>query len=166
MAATSTSQYKDTDIVITRDFAAPRQLVWDVWTQPAHIEKWFGPKEWNTKVESLDFRVGGRWWYVMSGPGGNEHRFGGMFKEIVPIEKVVSTDEFGEGIEESMKGIDLPKGVVVTTLFDDLGERTRLTLITSHPTLEEKQKHADMGVVDGWNSTFEKMEEYLAKVQG
>lgn len=165
MTATSATQYKETDIVITREFAAPRQLVWDVWTQPKHIEKWFGPKEWNTRVESLDFRVGGRSTYVMAGPDGIEHRFGGEFKEIVPIEKIVSTDEWGEGIEESMKGVDLPQGMIVTALFDDLGQRTKLTLITSHPTLEEKKKHEEMGVVDGWNSSFEKMDEYLAKIQ-
>lgn len=164
MTATST-QIKDTDIVITREFAAPRQLVWDVWTQPKHIEKWFGPKEWNTKVESLDFRVGGRANYAMTGPDGIPHRFGGVFKEIVPIERLVTTDEWGEGIEESMKGVDLPQGMIVTALFDDLGERTKLTLITSHPTLEEKKKHEAMGVVDGWNSSFEKMDEYLASIQ-
>ena len=164
MAATST-QIKDTDIVITREFAAPRQLVWDVWTQPKHIEKWFGPKEWNTKVESLDFRVGGRANYAMTGPDGIAHRFGGVFKEIVPIEKLVTTDEWGEGIEESMKDVDLPQGMIVTALFDDLGDRTKLTLITSHPTLEEKKKHEEMGVVDGWNSSFEKMDEYLASIQ-
>lgn len=167
MTATSTSKYKDTDIVITREFGAPRQLVWDVWTQPKHIEKWFGPKGFNTRVDAMDFKVGGRSAYVMIGPDGTEYPSTGMFKEIVPIEKIVTTDEWGEGIEkiEQLKNVDLPQGMTITALFDDLGERTKLTLITSHPTLEDKQKHEAMGVVDGWNSSFEKMDEYLSEVQ-
>lgn len=165
MAATSTTQTKDTDIVITREFAAPRQLVWDVWTTPEHIEKWFGPKGFSTRVDGLDFRVGGRSNYVMIGPDGTEYPSKGVFKEIVPIEKIVTTDEWGEGIEETLKDVDLPQGMILTALFDDLGERTKLTLITSHPNLEEKKKHEDMGVVAGWNSSFDKMDEYLTELQ-
>ena len=166
MTATSTSP-KETDIVITREFSAPRQLVWDVWTQPKHIEKWFGPKGFSTRVEKLDFKVGGRSVYVMIGPDGVEYPSTGVFKEIVPIEKIVSTDEFGDGIEEieAMKDVDLPQGMIVTYLFDDLGQRTKLTIITSHPSLEEKKKHEDMGVVAGWNSSLDKAEEYFAELQ-
>ena len=167
MTATSTHQVKDTDIVITREFAAPRQLVWDVWTQPKHIEKWFGPKGFSTRVDGLDFRVGGRSTYVMIGPDGTEYPSTGVFKEIVPIEKIVTTDEWGEGIEnvEALKNVDLPQGMISTFLFDDLGKRTKITLITSHPTIEDKKKHEDMGVVAGWNSSLDKMDEYLAEIQ-
>jgi len=166
MTATSTIQQKETDIVITREFAAPRQTVWDVWTQPEHIEKWFGPKGFDTRVEALDFKVGGQSKYVMVGPDGTEYPAAGTFKEIIPIEKIVSTDEFGEGFEDTpaAKNVDLPQGMVLTALFDDLGKRTKLTLITSHPTLEDKKKHEAMGVVDGWNSSFDKMDEYLKTI--
>ena len=166
MTATSTQQ-KDTDIVITREFAAPRQLVWDVFTQPQHIEKWFGPKGFDTRVEKLEFKVGGRAVYVMIGPDGVEYPSHGVYKEITPIEKIVTTDEFGDGFEEieAMKGVDLPQGMVTTYLFDDLGDRTHLTLITSHPSIEDKEKHEAMGVVDGWNSSLDKAEEYLAELE-
>ena len=166
MTATST-QYKDTDIVISREFAAPRQLVWDVWTQPKHIEKWFGPKGFDTRVDKLDFKVGGRSAYVMIGPDGVEYPSAGVFQEIVPIEKIVTTDEFGEGFDEieAMKNVDLPKGMISTFLFDDLGERTKLTSITSHPTVEDRKKHEAMGVVAGWNSSLDKLEEYLAEIR-
>jgi uncharacterized protein YndB with AHSA1/START domain len=164
---TATSMRSDKDIVITREFAAPRQLVWDVWTQPEHIEKWFGPKGFTTRVEALDFKVGGRATYVMIDSAGTEYPSTGVYLEIVPIEKIVTTDEWGEGIEnvEALKDVDLPQGMVSTFLFDDLGERTKVTVITSHPTLEDKKKHEDMGVVAGWNSSFEKMDEYLTEVQ-
>jgi uncharacterized protein YndB with AHSA1/START domain len=62
-----------------------------------------------------------------------------------------------------MKEVDLPQGMITTFLFDDLGESTRLTLITSHPSVDDKKKHEAMGVVDGWNSSFDKLDEYLAE---
>ena len=166
MAATST-QFSERDTVITREFPAPRQLVWDVWTTPEHIEKWFGPKGFNTRVEELDFQVGGRSNYIMVGPDGTEYPAVGVFKEIVPIEKIVSTDEWGEKIEEleAFKNVDLPQDMILTALFDDLGQKTKLTLITSHKSVEDKDKHEKIGVIAGWNSSFDKMDEYLAEIQ-
>jgi len=167
MTATSSSKSTDKEIVITREFEAPRQLVWDVWTQPKHVEKWFGPKGFTTRVDKLDFKVGGESSYIMIGPDGTEYPSKGVFQEIVPIEKIVTTDEFGEGFDEieSMKNIDLPQGMTQTYLFDDLGQRTKLTIIVSHPTVEDREKHEAMGVIDGWNSSLDKVEEYLAEVQ-
>jgi uncharacterized protein YndB with AHSA1/START domain len=166
MAASTTSQ-NEKDIVITREFAAPRQLVWDVWTKPEHVEKWFGPKGFSTRVDQFDFKVGGRTTYVMIGPDGKEYPSTGVYQEIVPIEKIVTTDEFGEEFEtsEGVNKDDLPQGMLQTYLFEDLNNRTKLTIITSHPTLEDKQKHEAMGVVEGWNSTLDKAEEYLAELQ-
>ena len=167
MTATGSIQQKETDIVITREFAAPRQLVWDVWTQPEHIEKWFGPKGFNTRVDKQDFKVGGRSSYVMIGPDGAEYPANGVFKEIVPIERIVSSaDGFDEDFAAAHPEMDLPKETMVMTCrFDDLDKRTKLTLITSHSTVEEKKKHEAMGLVEGWNSSFDKMDEYLAEVQ-
>lgn len=167
MTATSTTQTKDTDIVITREFAAPRQLVWDVWTKPEHIEKWFGPKGFNTRVDKQDFKVGGSSIYVMIGPDGAEYPAKGVYKEIVPIEKIVSSaDGFDEDFVAAHPEMDLPKeAMVLTCIFDDLNTRTKLTLITSHATVEEKKKHEAMGVVEGWNSSFDKLAEYLSGAQ-
>ena len=166
MTATTSTRTSDKDIVITREFAAPRQLVWDVWTEPKHIERWFGPKGFTTRVDSLDFKVGGRAAYVMIDANGTEYPSTGVYQEIVPIEKIVTTDEFGDGFEEieAMKAVDLPSGMISTFLFDDLGERTKLTIITAHPTVEDREKHEAMGVVDGWNSSLDKMVEYLAEL--
>ena len=162
---TATQQSKETEIVINREFTAPRQLVWDVWTQPKHIEKWFGPKGFDTRVEKFDFKVGGRATYVMVRPDGKEYPGTGVYKEIVPIEKIVTTDEFGEGFEESHPDMDLPQGMVTTALFDDLSDKTKLTLIISHPTVEDRKKHEAMGVVDGWNSSLDKANEYITTLQ-
>ena len=160
MTAKSTTQINDTDIVITREFAAPRQLVWDAWTKPEHIEKWFGPKGFSTRVDEQDFKVGGRSSYVMIGPDGKEYPANGVFKEIVPIEKIVSSaDGFDDDFQAAHPEMDLPKeSILMTYIFDDLGKRTKLTLVTTHATVEEREKHEAMGVVAGWNSSFDKLE--------
>lgn len=150
------------EIVITRVFAAPRELVWKVWTQPGHVAQWWGPRGFTTVVKALDLRVGGRSEYVMRGPDGTEYPACGTFKEIIPFEKIVATDEFGEGFEAP--GVDLPQGMVTTAVFEDLGDKTRLVLTISHPTAEDKRKHEAMGVVDGWNSSLDCMDEYLASL--
>jgi uncharacterized protein YndB with AHSA1/START domain len=167
MAATSSTQIKDTDIVITREFAAPRQMVWDAWTNPEIIEKWFGPKGFNTRVDKQDFHVGGRSVYVMIGPDAKEYPASGTYKEIVPIEKIVSVgDGFDDDFVAAHPEMDLPKGVMtLTALFDDLDKRTKLTLVTSHSSIEERKKHEAMGVVGGWNSSFDKLDELISELQ-
>ena len=84
-----------------------------------------------------------------------------MFREVVPFERIVTTDEFGEDFEPP-PGVELPQGIVVTALFEDLGDKTKLTLRIVHATAEDKKKHEAMGVVGGWNSSFDCMDDYLA----
>jgi uncharacterized protein YndB with AHSA1/START domain/ketosteroid isomerase-like protein len=151
----------ENEIIITRCFAAPRALVWQVWTQPEHIARWWGPRGFNTTVTAMDFREGGKWRYVMHGPDGAEYPVHGVFREIVPLERIVTSDEFDEGWQPPQR-IDLPHGIVVTALFEDEGDRTRLTLRIVHATVEGKKKHEAMGVVGGWQSSFDCMDDYLA----
>ncbi len=154
----------DRELVITRIFNAPRDLVFKVWTEPKHITQWWGPKGFTTTVKEMDFRPGGKWHYVMHGPDGTEYPVKGNFREVVPPEKIITTDEFDEGFEEVVKA-DLPSGImVVTTLFEDLDNKTRLTLRILHATAEDRRKHEDMGVVGGWNSSFDCLDEHLAKL--
>ncbi|MBW4459268.1 MAG: SRPBCC domain-containing protein [Nodosilinea sp. WJT8-NPBG4] len=161
-ASTSTPQ-SDREIVITRLFDAPRDLVWQAWTDPAHIAQWWGPKGFTTRVDEMDLRPGGQSRYVMVGPDGTEYPVQGVFREVVPPERIVTTDEFGEGYEE-ITDIDLPQGMVMTILFEDLGNQTKLTLHILHPTAEERRKHEEMGVVAGWNSTLDCLTEHLTGV--
>ncbi|MBC7901468.1 MAG: SRPBCC domain-containing protein [Saprospiraceae bacterium] len=163
MTATANSQTNELEIVITREFNASRELLWDLWTEPKHMEKWFGPAGFTTKVTEVDFKPGGVSRYVMIGPDGKEYPGKGVFREIVRPERIVSTDEFGDDFDAG--GADLPKGMILTALFDDLGEKTRLTLRISHPTPEDRKKHEDMGVVAGWNSSLDKLDEYLVEIQ-
>lgn len=164
-AVNKQTEASDKELVIVREFAAPRDLVWKVWTEPEHIEKWWGPRGFSTRVNDIDMREGGKWNYVMIGPDGTEYPVNGVFSEIVPPERIVTTDEFGDKYEEIMPGVDLPKGLVATAVFEDLGAQTRLTLTVSHASVEDRKKHEEMGVVAGWNSSFDKMDEYLEELQ-
>lgn len=157
---------EDTDIVITRIFNAPRKLVWKVWTETPHIEKWWGPKGMSTRVEKNELKVGGRSRYVMVAPDGTEYPGGGTIKELVPFEKIVSTDEFEDDFV-APKGVDLPDGMIATYLFEDAGgNKTRVTVRIAHPNAEEKRKHEQMGVVEGWNSMLDCLADYLAEQKG
>ena len=98
-------------------------------------------------------------------PDGVEYPFGGVYLEIDPIEKVVSTDEFGDEFTERSPEMSMPKITSVTTLFEDHGATTRVVIKTLHATAEDRKKHEAMGVEAGWASSFEKMDTYLADVQ-
>lgn len=158
----STTQ-SDREIVITRVFDAPRDLVWQAWTDPAHIAQWWGPKGFTTRVDEMDLRPGGQSRYVMVGPDGTEYPVKGVFRELVPLERIVATDEFGEGYDQ-ITDIDLPQGMVTTILFEDLGNQTKLTLQILHPTAEERRKHEAMGVIAGWNSSLDCLADHLMAV--
>lgn len=109
----STSTQSDREIVITRIFNAPRELVFKAWTEAKHIEQWWGPEGFTTRVTEMDLRPGGQWCYVMISPDGTEYPVQGVFREIVPPERLLTSDQFGEGIEKVLD-VDLPQGMVTT----------------------------------------------------
>lgn len=154
----------DRELVIVREFDAPRSLFWKVWTEPRHITQWFGPRGFSTRVETYDFRVGGKWSYTMVGPDKAEYPCDGIFKEIVPVERIVTTDEFGEEMLKGQPADAFPRGMVVTALFEDLGDRTRLIIRIMHQSVEDRIKHEKMGVVGGWGSSFDCLDEYITSL--
>lgn len=158
----SKAESSEREIVITRVFDAPRDRVWQAWTDPQHVERWWGPRGFTARVPELDLRPGGRWRYVMIGPDGTEYPVKGVFREVVPGERIVTSDEFDEGFQHPV-ATDLPSGIVVTSLFEDLGGRTRLTLRIAHATPDDRRKHEDMGVIPGWSSSLDCLDEHLAK---
>ncbi len=150
----------DKNLVITRVLNAPKELVWEVWTDEKHIPNWWGPKGLHTIVKEHDFRVGGRWEYVMIDEKGNEYPAVGIFKEIVKYKKLTSTDDFTEEFR-AKTNVDLPRVMLFSMLLEDEGGKTKLTLTYEHASAEDKQKHINMGVEQGWNSMLDKAEEYL-----
>lgn len=150
---------EDKRITIERTFSAPRQKVWDAWTKADQVATWWGPEGFSTRVEASDLSEGGKWRYVMiEDASGDEYPSEGVVKELVELEKIVTTDEFGE---EMASNPNLPQGVVTTVLFEEVEGGTKLTVQIDHPTLEDKEKHAKMGVVEGWNSSLNKLEKLV-----
>ena len=99
----------------------------------------------------------------MIGPDGTEYPATGTFREIIPPERIVTSDEFDEGFEKVMNA-DLPRGMVMTAIFEDLAGKTKLTLRIMHESVADRRKHEEMGVIAGWNSSLECLDEYLAKM--
>ena len=159
----STETQSDRELVISRVLNAPRELVFKAWTEAKHIEQWWGPQGFTTRVTEMDLRPGGKWCYVMISFDGTEYPSQGVFREIVPPERIVTSDEFGEGIEKVLD-VDLPQGMVVTVLFEDLGGKTGVTIQIVHESADDRRKHEEMGVVAGWNSTLDCLDEHLAKM--
>jgi uncharacterized protein YndB with AHSA1/START domain len=150
------------DLHITRTFDAPLERVWKAWTEPEHIQKWWGPKGFTSPAAKVDFREGGKYLYCMRGPAGTEFDkdmwSGGEFTEIIPGKKIVATDHFADadGNYVSPKDYGMPgewpEEMVVTATFEDLGNgKTKLTLLhTGHPA-----EMADMAKA-GWNESLDK----------
>lgn len=157
----STETQSDCEIVITRVFDAPRELMFQAWTEAKHIEQWWGPKGFKTYVPELNLCPGGQWRYVMVGPDATLYPVEGIFHEIVPSERLVTSDRFDEGIDRLLNAHS-PKGMVSTVLFEDSEGKTELTMHIVHQCPNDRRKHEKMGVVSGWNSSFDCLDEYLS----
>lgn len=151
------------DVVISRVFNAPRKLVWKAWTDPEHLMRWWGPKDYTSPICKIDFRVGGKYLYCMRSPDGLDLWSTGTYLEIVPIEKIVWTDSFsdeqGNVVPASTYGMadDFPLEFRVTLLLDEVDGKTKFTLKHSGlPPGEMEEMTAA-----GWNESLDKLAETL-----
>jgi len=158
-------------LLITRVFDAPRELVWKAWTEPDHIRRWHGPRMFTCPVCEIDFRVGGKYLFCMRSDSGPEAwQKGiwstGVYREIVPLEKIVCTDSFadenGNVVAATYYGMtdDIPLEMLVTVTFEDLGGKTKMTL--RHQGLPAGEMTESAGI--GWNESFDKLAESLRSI--
>ncbi|MFL5447676.1 MAG: SRPBCC family protein [Gemmatimonadales bacterium] len=140
----------DTQILITREFAAPRHLVYKAWTTPELIKRWWPANRGKMTVAEVDLRVGGRWRYVMIADGGLEVAFHGEYREIVPNERLVSTEVF-----ELMPDAE---AVDTLTLAEQDG-RTTLTLLVQHQTKAHRDAHVESGMEAGLQDALDLLEQ-------
>jgi uncharacterized protein YndB with AHSA1/START domain len=151
-------------LVIERIFDAPRELVWRAWTEPALVKRWWGPKDFTAPHITMDLRVGGKYVFCMRGPDGNDFWSTGVYREIVPLERIVCTDSFaderGNTVPASHYGMsaDIPLEMLVTVTFEEYeGGKTKMTL--RHVGLPEGEMKDMTGA--GWNESFDKLAESL-----
>jgi uncharacterized protein YndB with AHSA1/START domain len=143
----------DTQILITREFDAPKHLVYKAYTTPELIERWWSGERGNvTKVE-VDLRVGGTWRYVMIANEGFEVAFHGEFREIVPNERLVNTEIY-EGVPDPGEGAP-----VVTSTFTESDGRTTLTQLTECFSKDVRDMIIESGMEGGMQEAMDKLEQ-------
>lgn len=154
-----TTQQAAPGLVITRIFNAPRELVWQAWTDPAHFQRWWGPKGFAAPFCKMDLRVGGKYLFCMLSPEGQDYWSTGIYREIVPLERIVYTDSFadehGNPVPPSYYGMgdDWPAEFLITLTFEAQQGKTKFTL--HHAGIPA----GDMGEMAnaGWNESFDKL---------
>ncbi len=146
----------DTRLTITRSFAAPRQFVWDAWTVKEQVEKWWGPVGFTTEVITMDVRPGGTWHYAMRSTEWGDAWSVVTYEDVSPIDRIVYTDAFSD--ETGAINPDMPTSTA-TIEFSEQGDRTFVTMTTDYPTAEALQQVLEMGVTDGVESQFTRLDE-------
>jgi uncharacterized protein YndB with AHSA1/START domain len=165
----SDSTWREPELVISRDFDAPRDLVWRVITEPEHLQHWWGPKGWLVRVLQLDLRPGGIFHYSQRNRGGQEWWGICVYREIVPPERLVFVNSFADAagkVVHAPFNDDWPLEVLNTWTLTEQGGKTTFTL-RSVPFAATKAERATFeagfaSVRQGFAGTFDQLENYLA----
>jgi uncharacterized protein YndB with AHSA1/START domain len=140
----------DEQILITREFNAPRHLVWRAWTTPELVKRWWHANRGEVTVAEIDLRVGGTWRYVSVTPDGLEVAFHGEYLEIVPDERLVSTEVY-EGYPDAQ--------AVDTLTLTEANGRTTLTVLVQHSSKEHRDAHIESGMEPGMQDALDLLEQ-------
>lgn len=140
-------------VTINKTFDAPIALVWEAWTNPKHLAHWWGPKGMAIDIVEHNFVSDGHWKYVMPMPDGNEFISEGTYSEITPMTKIVTSADFRP----------MTEGVILEIILAENGDQTDFTFNVIHPTEEYKIQQEQMGIYNGWGSTFDRLEIHLSR---
>jgi uncharacterized protein YndB with AHSA1/START domain len=142
----------------TRVFSAPARLVFAAWKEPGHIKHWFGPAGYPVTLAEIDFRVGGRWRFAMTGPDGNQNTpFGGEYLEIVPDQKIVFSNTFEDPASRTM---------IMTVTFDEKDGKTTMVWRTVFESVAMRDAYMGVGMKEGANSALDQLEELVKGLAG
>ena len=142
----------DREIVMARAFDAPRELVFDAWTKPEHVQHWMtGPDGWTMPVCEIDLRPGGTWRFVWRRADGGEMEMTGVYKEIVRPERVVNTEAWGG---------DWPETLNTLVISEENGKTTSTSTIL-YPSKEARDAALQTGMKEGASVSFDRLAEYL-----
>jgi uncharacterized protein YndB with AHSA1/START domain len=142
----------DREIVMTRVFDAPRRLVFDAFSKPELLRRWFGPRGWSLEVCEVDLRVGGGFRFVLHDSSGRKLGMRGVYREIVAPERSVHMESFD----------DYPGESQVTAVFLEQGGKTKLTAAVLYPSQEVRDIVLKMGMTKGAGESYDKLAELLA----
>ncbi|HEV2250030.1 MAG TPA: SRPBCC family protein [Candidatus Limnocylindria bacterium] len=151
----SVTRVSDTELVLRREFDAPRDLVWKAMTDPTLISRWWGPRRYTTVVDTLDLRPGGKWRMRNIAADGGEHAFRGEYREIVPPERIVWTFEYEP----------LPGHISVETLtLTERDGRTILTVRDQFASKEDLDGMVESGMESGARESYERLDAVLVEL--
>jgi uncharacterized protein YndB with AHSA1/START domain len=139
----------DTQILIEREFDAPAHLVYRAYTEPDLVKRWWNANRGEMTVAEIDLRVGGGWRYAMVTPDGFEVAFHGEYREIVPNERIVSTEVYEAAPEAA---------ALDTATFAERDGRTLLTILVEHTRKEHRDAHVESGMEDGLQDALDLLE--------
>lgn len=147
----------DLEAVLTRDFDAPRRLVWEAFTNPEHIARWMlGPPGWTMPVCENDLRPGGMWHYVWRKNDGSEMEMTGVNREVVLHERIVNTEKWGPEWPETVN----------TVVFTDHEGGTRVTTTVRYPSREARDAAMKTGMKSGAEQSYARLDEVLRSMAG
>ena len=149
----------DEQILITREFDAPKHLVFRAWTTPELVKRWWHANRGEVTICEIDLRVGGAWRYVMVADGDFEVGFHGEYRELVPNERIVST-----GVYEGIPDAETHAALDTLTLIE-VGGRTTLTVLVEHPTKEGRDAHINAGMEDGLQDAMDLLEQVAVSLR-
>lgn len=152
-APDNASATADREIILTREFNAPRDLVFQAWTDPAHLPHWFGPNGFSLTIYEIDVRPGGMWRYMMHGPDGTDYPNRMVYQEVVRPERLVYLH--GEDVDDD------PNAFHVTVRFDEEGGRTRVTSRMVFNTVAQREEAAGFGAIELGQQTMERLAAHL-----
>jgi uncharacterized protein YndB with AHSA1/START domain len=142
----------DREVRLTRVFDAPRQMVWDAFTKPELMQRWFGPRGWSMTECTIDLRVGGGWRFVLQGPDGKKMGMRGAYREIKAPERSVHVETYD----------DYPGESIVTAVFTEKGGKTTLEATVEYPSREVRDAVIQSGMEHGAAESYDKLAELLA----
>jgi len=155
VGVTSYATPTDTQVVITRVVDAPRRIVFDAWTNPAHVPQWMaGPEGWTMPVCEIDLRPGGTWHYVFRKTDGTEMSMTGSYREVSPPARLVSTESWGPEWPETVNTLDLTES----------GGQTTITLTVTYPSKDARDAALKTGMKDGVEVGFAKLDRLLQRL--
>ena len=150
------------EFVVERQFSAPRTLMFQVFTQPEHLKRWWAPQPYTIPTCTIDLRPGGIWHYSVRSPQGQEHWSRSVYHEIVPPEKLVYTSTFADEYANPIEGI--PEHLT-TILFTEEAGKTKATARIQFGSAEALKVALDMGMQQGVNMTWDSLIEYVQELQ-
>jgi uncharacterized protein YndB with AHSA1/START domain len=144
----------DREVVITRVFEAPRELVFDAHTKPEHLRQWsLGPEGWTMPVCDVDLRPGGEWRFTWRKDDGTEMSMGGVYKEVTPPERIVNTESWGGDWPETLN----------TVVFTEEDGKTTLTLTILYPSKDARDAAIATGMKDGVSLSYDRLASMLER---